>query len=427
MSFYFRYKKNFILTQYIFRDVIHQSQPQQERSHNEPASLETSQPVAELASFPRSTHAECSVYESPETPSTLRTNTSSSVYSEGCSPSTLTPKPYYPTPGPLCSTGIAASSQDCPLVSPGLTSRVASPLHLSPTGAPPRSKSPSIANLDHLSVVKQRLAEIKVNSAQEYPPGTRSPTPIISRNLSRTSDLSPRSPMYKSTGSKIRGNRELDKLRSIQVDVHKRDAISKPPSSDHSLQQKFPTNIASNMSQQDRSVPTTPTDFNRKNSISQGHEQVDDELTSIQDQLDDARQQLNTNSSNALMSVTQTVEVMQQQLNSELPQIINTLRDVRSLRDALQEAKDEGTLCPPAVLKNLAHSTLSSQTPGSIEVSDHTQISNVEAKLDALLTLQNTAAADRQHELVSLAEAKQGAPLGSDSSKVMTLIILKYI
>ena len=117
------------------------------------------------------------------TPSTLGTNLGTSLYSNRSLPPTptslTTTRPGSPFPERL-------SLHDSPRGrSPlsGTTSRTASPSHLSP-GARSRSTSPSIANLGHLSVVKQRLAQIE-NDPSRSP--TSSPTP--SHKSTRTREL----------------------------------------------------------------------------------------------------------------------------------------------------------------------------------------------------------------------------------------------
>jgi hypothetical protein len=323
-----------------------------------------------------------------DTPSTLRTNQGTSIYSDRSLPPTPS-SPTTPRPGsPFAGRSVPHDSARGRSLVSGATSRTGSPAHLSST-ARSRSKSPSIANLDHLSVVKQRLSQIEQDPSRSPSPSPTSPSP--SRKSTRTRELSPLTPtsartafregdvqqlrnMRTSTGATVPASCQSPPIRNIHASSELSQAES---TSEDAVTKSHPFRMSPadlQRSQVYEAARSMLVEHDRQGAI-QEQATNEAELKDIQDKLDDIRHQVNSYSGIPPLGIVQMLEEMRARLKADLPEMMAKLREIKSSRGG-DTTKDSS---PSNVLHNIG--------PSSNAVTLPLDLSDVHAKLDNLLSM----------------------------------------
>lgn len=334
------------------------------------------------------------------TPSTLRTNLSTSVYSNRSLP---------PTPTSLTTTRPGSpfserlSLHDSPRGrSPlsGTTSRTVSPCPLSP-----RSKSPSIANLGHLSVVKQRLAQIENDPS-------RSPTssPTTSHKSTRTRELSPLSPT--STRTAFGGAGDWQRLHSLRRDAGSNGSGSSKSSpivdnygprevhprptreSEHEFFERPHSHLylSSADPQLDESSEARGLNALSKEAVPTENAS-NNEFKEIQDKLYDIRRQVNSKTGDPPVGIVQTLAEMRAQLKSDLPEMMTRLQEIK----AIHEGGDLMVNSLPGNVNNIGR-------PIDIRTLPF-DLSEILAKLDKLLSMRQ--ADEDKHKQITTSPSTQ--------------------
>lgn len=284
-------------------------------------------------------------------PSTAPTNASSSDYSQRSPSPIRKPAPelvesVQSPSAPTTRIVLPETPRGRSLLGSGSTTRTASPSLLSPDAAlRPRSKSPSMANLGHLSVVKQRLAQIESDPSRSSPPQSPSASPL-SRKSTRSRQLSP--------------------LRSSSVSA--RDGGSRTPTS---------TTPTRSLRSEGEVTPTA----SRAHSQLPLPERLPDgtECLGIRDihtVLGDIQRQVDSEPGVPKEGIVQRLEAMQTQLENGLPDIVDQLRKITNT--CLSDSKNE--------MRNLSPSS-----PASTSSITAANLSTIHAKLDGLLSMQKDA------------------------------------
>jgi len=333
------------------------------------------------------------MHDAQATPSTLRTNISTSVYSDR----SLPPTPMSLTttrPGsPLAACSALHDSPRGRSLLSGNTSRTVSPSHLSPS-ARSRSKSPSIANLDHLSVVKQRLAQIEHDPSRS--PSSAIPSPTLSRKSTRTRELSPLSPASARTSFGRAG--DLQRLHSLRHDAASTASFSSKPSPimniDSSrkvqLQSKMESAYATKLFETPPSRLYSSAIDSQLDQSNEGNRDYgvlskepvpagmanDTEFKDIQEKLYDIQRQMNSRTGDPPVGIVQTLAEMQAQLKYDLPEMIARLQEIKFSHKDGDLIKDS---LPGNVINNIGRSSDVGTQPFDL--------SDVHVKLDNLLSI----------------------------------------
>ncbi|KAF7980746.1 hypothetical protein HWV62_36773 [Athelia sp. TMB] len=302
---------------------------------------------------PSSESSACSDTQSRSTPTTHQTNARSSMYSEcSMSPvrqSMLEIDPPAQSPPTFPSRMVVPETpRGRSLLGSSSTTRTASPSLLTPNGTQLRSKSPSVAKLDHLSVVKQRLAEIESDPSRCSP--SRSPSPSPSRKSTRSRQLSP-----------IRAGSERSVSRDEDDQTPMRSAGSQRATSDCEV---TPTAV--------RELPHIPPELFLVTRPTEDKVQLP-QVPDFHAMLGDIHCLLDSKPGAVKEGIVQRLEAMKTQLDNGLPGIMHKLQEITNAHqdDLTKEIRSVAPTSPSAT-----------NAPATAE------LATIQAKLDDLLGLQ---------------------------------------